>query len=99
MSTLKEQLFTVVQDHKDVIYNRFNVQSLSIFGSVARGSSKPDSDVDILVSYKKTPGFFDFLKLKEYLENILERRVDLVTEKALKKQLRKQIMQEAERVA
>ncbi len=99
MGTLKEQLFTVVQDHKDVIYNKFNVQSLSMFGSVVRGSSKPDSDVDILVSYKKTPGFFDFLNLKEYLESILERQVDLVTEKALKKQLRKQITQEAERVA
>ncbi len=99
MSMLKKQLFTVLQDHKDVIYDKYKVQSLSIFGSVARGSSKPDSDVDILVSYKETPGFFDFLNLKEYLENILERRVDLVTEKALKKQLRKQIMQEAERVA
>jgi len=52
-----------------------------------------------LVSYTKTPGFFEFLNLKEYLETLLGKRVDLVTEKALKKQLRKQILQEAIRVA
>lgn len=99
MTTIKEHLFTVVKDHQDEIHNKFNVESLSIFGSVARGHAKPDSDVDFLVSYKKTPGFFEFLDLKEYLENILGRRVDLVTKKALKKQLRKQILLEAERVS
>ncbi len=99
MTTVKEHLFTVVKDHKDEIYNRFNVESLFIFGSVARGSATPESDVDFLVRYKETPGFFAFLDFKEYLENILGRRIDLVTEKALKKQLREQIIQEAERVA
>jgi len=98
MTTLKKHIFRIVQDHKDVIYKEYNVKSLSLFGSVARGDFKPDSDVDLLVSYNKTPGFFDFLNLKEYLESILERPVDLVTEKALKKQLRKQITKEAERV-
>lgn len=99
MVTSKEYLFTTVREHKDDIYAKFNVKSLAVFGSVAKGTASADSDIDILVSYTKTPGFFEFLNLKEYLETLLGKRVDLVTEKALKKQLRKQILQEAIRVA
>lgn len=85
--------------HREEIYSRFNVESLFVFGSVVKGSATSDSDVDILVKYKKQPGLFEFLDLKEYLENLLGRQVDLVTEKALKKQLREKILQEAECVA
>ena len=63
------------------------------------GAAGPGSDLDILVRYKKTPSFFAFLDLKEYLETITGRQVDLVTEGALKKQLRETILQEAVRVA
>ena len=67
--------------------------------SVRRGSAGPNGDIDILVQYRETPGFFAFLDLKHYLEEISGRPVDLVTEGALKKQLRGNIMQEAIRVA
>jgi uncharacterized protein len=61
---------------------------LSVFGSVSRGTSGPDSDIDILVRYYKTPGLFDFLSLKKYLETIMGKPVDLVTEGALKKKIK-----------
>ena len=99
MATIKDHIFTVINDHKDEIYKKFNVETLSVFGSVAQETAGADSDVDILVSYKETPGFFEFLNLKEYLEAMLGRRVDLVTKGALKKQLRKQITEDAIRVA
>ncbi len=69
--------------------------SLSLFGSVARDETAAESDVDILVTFVKTPGIFGFLELKEYLENLLQCSVDLVTKNALKKQFRKQVIQEA----
>ena len=47
--------------------------------------------------YRKTPGLFAFIDLKQYLETIVGRPVDLVTEGALKKQLREKIMKEAVR--
>ncbi len=98
MATIKDTLHTVVSDHKNEIYKKFHVEYLALFGSVAKGTARPDSDVDILVKYKHTPGFFDFLNLKKYLEDILGKRVDLVTEGALKKQLLERIKKEAIRV-
>ncbi len=99
MTTIDEHIIKVFEAHKAELKNRFHVESLAIFGSVLKGTAVPDSDVDILVRYQKTPGLFTFLDLKQYLEDIVERPVDLVTEGALKKQLREKIMKEAVRVA
>ena len=103
MATIKkeidQEIVKIFSEHKAEIYKKFQVESLAVFGSVSRGSATSDSDIDILVKYQKTPGFFAFLELKQYLENIVGRRVDLVTEGALKKQLRDQIIKEAIRVA
>lgn len=96
---MDQEIVKIFTEHKAELYEKFQVESLSVFGSVSRGSAKSDSDIDILVKYQKTPGFFAFLELKQYLENIVGRPVDLVTEGALKKQLRDQIIKEAIRVA
>lgn len=99
MKNPDKEILQALQSHKEEIYIRFNVESLSIFGSTAKGMARPDSDIDILVKYSKTPGFFSFLELKYYLESLLCKRVDLVTEGALKKNMRPSILQEAVRVA
>lgn len=99
MTVTTDNLIKILDDHKVVLHERFHVESLAVFGSVSRGTAGPESDVDILVRYRETPGFFAFLELKEYLENLAGQKVDLVTEGALKKQLRKKILQEAIRVA
>jgi len=91
----RQNILKVLAEHRNEIELRFAVESLSIFGSVAREEAKEGSDIDILVTFIKTPGIFGFLELKAYLEKILECSVDLVTENALKKQLREQILQEA----
>lgn len=96
---MDDLLFQKIKNNQGELRERFHVDSLAIFGSVARGTDSPDSDIDILVKYKKTPGLFDFLDLKAYLEELTGRQVDLVTEAALKKQLREQVLQEAKRVA
>ena len=85
--------------HKAELKSRFHVESLSVFGSVSRGTAGPSSDLDVLVRYVETPGFFAFLELKDFLEQLVGRSVDLVTEKALKKQLREKIIAEAQRLA
>lgn len=55
-----------------------------------------ESDVDVLVEFDDRPiGLFEFIDLKEYLEEILDRPVDLVTEDGLKRQLREGILKEA----
>lgn len=91
----KEQALNILSAHLEVLRRDFDVAEIALFGSVARGEARPDSDLDILVSYVRTPGLFRFLDLKSYLENIIGRPVDLVTENALKPQLRERIMFEA----
>lgn len=71
------------------------VQSLAIFGSVARGRSGPDSDVDLLVEFSRPVGLFEFVRLKGELEEILGHPVDLVTPDALRPTMKPQILDEA----
>ena len=75
------------------------VASLYIFGSVARGNEGAKSDVDILVRFSKPVGLFEFLEVKSYLKDLPGVPVDLVTEDALKPQLRERILAEAVRAA
>lgn len=63
----------------------------SIFGSFARGDNRPDSDVDILVELGKPTGFFGFVRLQRKLEEILGRKVDLLTYKSIYPPLKKYI--------
>ena len=94
----RDQALQLLSDHLEEIRRKFDVASLALFGSVARNQAGPESDLDILVDFSKAPGLFGFLDLKEYLETLLGRPVDLVTTNALKKQLRTRILQEAVRV-
>ena len=91
----RQNILKILSEHRSEIELRFDVASLSLFGSVARDEASAESDVDILVTFVQVPGIFGFLELKEYLENLLQCSVDLVTKNALKKQFREQILQEA----
>ena len=74
---------------------KFGIHSLSIFGSVARDQAHKNSDVDILVDFEKPVGLFEYVRLKMYLGEVLERPVDLVTPEALRQELREDILREA----
>ncbi len=89
MSTL-EILNINVQE----LRKRFHVKKIGIFGSESRREATHASDVDILVEFEQPVDMFEFIDLKEYLERLLDRRVDLVTTKALKPQLRDRILKE-----
>ncbi len=73
------------------------VKSIAIFGSTARNEAREDSDVDVLVEFSGDVGLFEFLDLQARLEAIVGRKVDLVTDDALKSQMRPRILKEAVR--
>lgn len=75
--------------------SRYAVRSLRLFGSGARGEERGDSDIDLLVEFERPVGLFTFLRLQEYLEQLLGRRVDLVTPDTLRSEMRAAIEQEA----
>jgi hypothetical protein len=63
------------------------VEFAAIFGSVSRGQATPGSDLDLLVRYSKTPGLFTHIGLAQTLEDALHAKVDLITERSLRKSL------------
>lgn len=99
MSHDRDQILQILQAHKSELTEKYDVKSLALFGSVARGMATHASDIDILVEYYKVPGLFRFIELQQYLEEITGHPVDLVTRKALKRQLRDRILEEAIHVA
>ena len=88
-----------VANANKVALERLGVDSLAVFGAVARGEARPDSDVDILVDFRGEATLSRFMELKSLLESSLGRRVDLVTRKALRDRLRPAIEKDAVRVA
>lgn len=72
----------------------FRVKRLAVFGSVARGEASDKSDIDVLVAFEQRATFDLFMELKFYLEDLLGTGVDLVTEKALRPEVRQEIEKE-----
>jgi len=80
-------------------FGRFQVKSLSIFGSVARNEAGPLSDLDLLVEFDGAASYDLYMGLKLYLEDLLGCRIDLVMEKALKPRVRPSVERDLVRVA
>jgi len=71
------------------------VDSLEVFGSRVRDDADTQSDIDILVTFIKTPDLLTFIALEEELSDKLGGRVDLVMRRSLKSRLRERILSEA----
>lgn len=83
-----------LRDHR-VELAAMGVKSLALFGSVARGESTVESDVDLLVEFSAPVGLFEYFAVKEYLEEFLGVRVDLVTPGGLKPRISERVLNEA----
>jgi predicted nucleotidyltransferase len=70
---------------------RFGTEKIALFGSAARDELRDDSDVDVLVAFEGRSTYERYFGLKEYLETLLQRRVDLVTEKGLNARARRHV--------
>ncbi|WP_048063839.1 MULTISPECIES: nucleotidyltransferase family protein [Methanoculleus] len=77
------------------IAGRHGATNLRVFGSVARGETGPESDLDLLVELEPGRSLLDHIALIQDLEEDLECRVDVVTETALKERYKKRIFNEA----
>lgn len=82
-----------LKDLKPILEKNYKVKSIGLFGSFARNEANEDSDVDILVQFSEDIGW-EFIDLKQFLEESLEREVDLVTVEALKSELKEEILRD-----
>lgn len=87
----KNEILEKLRKLKPVLANEFCVKEIGLFGSFSDNEQNKNSDIDILVEFYKPIGW-KFFTLEKYLEDIFNRKVDLVTRKALKKQLKDKIL-------
>lgn len=73
----------LLQQLKPELSKRFHVQSLGLFGSVVRDDFSPASDIDIIVDFDQPVGI-EFIDLAHYIEQHLQKKVDLVSRKGVK---------------
>ena len=76
------------------ILKRYGVKKAGVFGSCVRGELREDSDIDILVEIEKDLSLLDFVGLKLEIEDVLQRKVDLVEYCTVKPLLRERILRE-----
>jgi uncharacterized protein len=82
----------------ETVCRRAGIRKLSLFGSVLRGTERPDSDVDLLVEFEpgRTPGLLEMARLESELSVLLGRRVDLRTAEDLSRYFRDEVTASAE---
>ena len=88
IESIKKILIKVLMEHE--------VKKAALFGSIVRGETTKDSDIDLLIEFKGRKSLFDLAGLKLELQEILRRKVDVVTYKSLHPLLKERILSEEE---
>jgi uncharacterized protein len=88
----------IIEQYKDELKRDFGVTNIGVFGSYVRGEQKEQSDIDVLIEFEQTPGFVKFMQLEKRLSEVLGVKTEIVTKKALKPYIGRQILQEVQYV-
>ena len=89
----RAEVLRLLAEHRDEL-TALGVESLAVFGSVARDEAGPASDVDLLVEFSRPVGLFGFIDPQEHLEAILGTKVDLGMSDGLKPRMRDRVPRE-----
>jgi predicted nucleotidyltransferase len=89
-----QSIIAKIKSIKPDLVERYHLSQIAIFGSYARCDQTPESDLDVLVSFSKTPDLFDLASLNIYLENELGIKIDLVPDINLKPRIAENIYAE-----
>jgi len=89
-----ERIISNLRQRLPLLEERYSVVSLGVFGSYVRHKQRPDSDLDILVTFETLPSLIGFVELEHYLSNELNVKVDLVMKDTLKPRISKRVLNE-----
>jgi predicted nucleotidyltransferase len=81
-------------EQKPMLKHKYKISKVGIFGSYVRGQQRNESDLDVLIDYDKAPSLVALIEIENMLSALLGIKVDLVTKKGLKSQLRQHILDE-----
>ena len=90
----REEILKILEETKKEIRQKYKGHIKGIFGSFVRREEKDSSDIDILVEFEEEADLFDFVGLALFLEEKLNRKVDIVPEKSLREELKGIILDE-----
>jgi predicted nucleotidyltransferase len=99
MTANRQQIIAALAQRQSEFTTRFGVKRLALFGSAARDELRETSDVDVLVEFAGAVTFDGYFALKDYLEILLGRPVDLVTDRGIKPRARRHVERDLVRVA
>ena len=77
------------------IASKYGARKVRVFGSIARGEGKRDSDLDLLVELEPGRSLLDIIAIKQDLEDLLDTKVDVVTEAAVSPYIRDEVLRQA----
>lgn len=86
-----------LNDLKPILVREYSVKQIGLFGSFSDDSYTDDSDIDLLVEFERPIGW-KYFSLEIYLESIFGRKIDLVTQSALKEQIKDRILSQVKYV-
>ncbi|MCA2004358.1 MAG: nucleotidyltransferase family protein [Ignavibacterium sp.] len=89
----RENILKMLEQIKPVLFKKYPLKEIALFGSVSRQESSSESDIDILVDFYEPVGI-EFIHLQIELEKYFNRKVDLVSKKGLKEGYLKEIEKE-----
>ena len=89
-----DRIRKILKENEDVIAREFKAEIVGIFGSYARGEQKKESDVDIVVRFREGASLFDLVGLADFLEEKLGIKVDVVSERAIRPELKDHILKD-----
>ncbi|MFH0791883.1 MAG: nucleotidyltransferase family protein [bacterium] len=90
----KEEVKEKIGLEIDFLREKYHIERIGVFGSVARDENNEKSDIDILVDFSTPIGFFDFIRLETFLSKILGKEVDLISRRALKPSIKEDVLRE-----
>ena len=90
-----KELLGKLRELKPTILADYKAKDIGLFGSFVRGEQSESSDIDVLVEFEEGADLFDLVGLGQYLEEVLQRKVDVVPKRAIRPELRESILQEA----
>jgi uncharacterized protein len=87
----KSHILSRLKELKPTLKKEYAVKEIGLFGSFSDGTNTEDSDIDLIVELEKPIGW-KFFSLELYLENVFNRKIDLVTKNSIKEQLKDSIL-------
>ncbi|MEM9275410.1 MAG: nucleotidyltransferase family protein [Cyanobacteria bacterium P01_F01_bin.143] len=88
-----EQIYETLQQYLTKLQEQYQVKTLGIFGSYARGEATDNSDLDLLVEFQGDLTFDNYMDLKFFLEDLFNKKIDLVIRDDIKAQIREKVLE------